>query len=116
MDRVRHPCVPRNYAAVGLECVALGATKFDDVGGFPDDLERDATAVSLGRRLEAAGYRNAFWPSVSVRKCSGAGPWPAYVPARGRRLLRRRDPDFARDGHFNRNLGLSERHRLYLKR
>lgn len=57
---------PRNYLAVTGACIAVTATKFDQVGRFDENFETAGSDVAFGLRLYEAGYRNVYWPFAQL--------------------------------------------------
>lgn len=57
---------PRNYLAVSASCLVISASRFDQVGGFDEQLSPAAGGIALGIRLHEAGYRNVHWPFAEL--------------------------------------------------
>ncbi|HEX4864527.1 MAG TPA: glycosyltransferase, partial [Acidimicrobiales bacterium] len=60
------PAWPRNYLAVSPVCLTISASRFDEVGGFDEELGFYGSSVALGIRLHEAGYRNVHWPFAEL--------------------------------------------------
>ncbi len=104
------PCWPRNYLAVTGACLAVKASKFDEVGGFDEKLTIGGNDVSLGIKLFEAGYRNIFWPFAELIHYENVsvGPYSSSVPIGdyNRSLEYYRPYHENGDPYFNPNLDL----------
>lgn len=64
-DRFTYFCLPdwpRNYLAVTGACLVVGSNKFDEVGGFDEDIVVAGSDVTLCLKLHESGYLNVYWP------------------------------------------------------
>jgi glycosyltransferase involved in cell wall biosynthesis len=60
------PAWPRNYLAVTGACLAIKASKFDEVGGLDEIFTIAGNDVALGISLFEKGYRNVYWPFAEL--------------------------------------------------
>jgi GT2 family glycosyltransferase len=60
------PVWPRNYLAVTAACVAVKASKYDEVGGLDERFVIAGQDVALGISLHNKGYRNVYWPFAEL--------------------------------------------------
>lgn len=60
------PYWPRNYLAVTAACVAISATKYDEVGGLDEKFVMAGQDVAFSLRLHEKGYRNVYWPFAKL--------------------------------------------------
>ena len=60
------PYWPRNYLAVTAACLAIKATKFDEVKGLDEKFIMAGNDVAFGISLHEKGYRNVFWPFAQL--------------------------------------------------
>lgn len=56
----------RNYLALTAACLMIGRSKFEEVGGFNEDLPESYNDIDLGLKLFEAGYRNVYLPYVKL--------------------------------------------------
>lgn len=74
------PYWPRNFMAVTAACLAVKASKYDEVGGLDETFLLTGQDVAFNLRLHEKGYRNVYWPfaklyhyeSVTVGSYKGA--------------------------------------------
>lgn len=107
------PNWPRNYLAVTGACLAVKASKYDEVGGLDEGLVMCGNDVALGLCLYEKGYRNVYWPfaklyhyeNVSVESYSNAPPGDVK-----RSLVYYRPYLKWHDPYFNPNLDLMNEH------
>jgi GT2 family glycosyltransferase len=60
------PDWPRNYLAVTGACLAVEASKFDEVGGFNEEFVVAGSDVVLCLDFIEHGYRNVYWPFAKL--------------------------------------------------
>ena len=60
------PAWPRNYLAVTAACVAVKASKYDEVGGLDERFVIAGQDVAFGISLHEKGYRNVYWPFAEL--------------------------------------------------
>ncbi|HEY5442682.1 MAG TPA: glycosyltransferase [Candidatus Saccharimonadales bacterium] len=60
------PYWPRNYLAVTAACLAVKASKYDEVGGLDEVFTVAGNDVAFGISLYEKGYLNVYWPFVKV--------------------------------------------------
>jgi glycosyltransferase involved in cell wall biosynthesis len=60
------PSWPRNYLAVTGACLAVNKKLYDEMGGLDEIFTVAGQDVAFGIKLHEAGYRNVYWPSVSL--------------------------------------------------
>lgn len=60
------PLWPRNYLAVTAACLAVSRKKYNHVGGLDEKFIVAGNDVAFCLRLHEAGYRNIYWPFVSL--------------------------------------------------
>jgi GT2 family glycosyltransferase len=60
------PYWPRNYLAVTGACLAIKASKYDEVGGLDETFTVAGNDVALGISLYEKGYRNVYWPFAKL--------------------------------------------------
>ncbi len=76
------PCWPRNYLSVTGACLVVKAAKFDEAGGFDEQLMIGGNDVALGISLHERGYRNVYWPFAEIIHYENVsvGPYTKSVP------------------------------------
>lgn len=103
------PDLPRNYLAVTGACLTISTSKFDEIGGFNEDMIIAGSDVVLCLDLIKKGYRNVYWPfarlmhheSKSVISYKNAPPSDYDISLkRYRPYLGYRDP------YYNKNLNI----------
>lgn len=60
------PAWPRNYLAVTAACLAVKASKYDEVGGLDEVFTVAGNDVAFGISLYEKGYRNVYWPFAEL--------------------------------------------------
>ncbi len=103
------PYWPRNFMAVTAACLAIKASKYDEVGGLDEEFLLTGQDVVFNLRLHEKGYRNVYWPfaklyhyeSVSLVTYKGASQ-SDY----DRSLVRYQPYLLWQDPYFNPNLSL----------
>jgi GT2 family glycosyltransferase len=104
------PCWPRNYLAVTGACLVVKAAKFDEVGGFDEQLTIGGNDVALSISLSERGYRNVYWPFAEVIHYENVsvGPYTKSVPIGdyNRSLVYYKRYLSSGDPYFNSNLDL----------
>ncbi len=60
------PDWPRNYLAVTGACIAVQASKYEQVGGLDEEFITAGSDVRFGLALYEAGYRNVYWPFAKL--------------------------------------------------
>lgn len=101
---------PRNYLAVTGACMVVKGAKFDEVGGFDEELTVGGNDVALCLSLYEKGYRNVYWPFVRITHYENVsvGPYASSVPIGdyNRSLVYYRHYLDNGDPYFNVNLDL----------
>jgi glycosyltransferase involved in cell wall biosynthesis len=60
------PYWARNFLAVTAACLAVKASKYDEVKGLDEKFIMAGQDVAFGIRLHERGYRNVFWPFAQL--------------------------------------------------
>ncbi len=60
------PLWPRDYLAVTAACLAVKATKYDEVGGLDEKFVVAGNDVAFCLSLYEKGYRNVYWPFAQL--------------------------------------------------
>jgi O-antigen biosynthesis protein len=60
------PYWPRNFLAVTGACLAIKASKYDEVGGLDEKFIIAGNDVAIGISLYKKGYRNVLWPFAKL--------------------------------------------------
>lgn len=60
------PYWPRDFLAVTAACLMVKASKYDEIGGFDENLVVAGNDVAFCLRLHEKGYRNIYWPFVRL--------------------------------------------------
>lgn len=101
---------PRNVLAVTGACLVVKAAKYDEVGGFDEELTIGGNDVALCLRLHEAGYRNVYWPLTRLTHFENisVGDYDSNVPIGdyNKSLLYYRPYLDAGDKYYNPNLDL----------
>jgi len=103
------PDWPRNYIAVTGACLAIEASKFDEVKGLNEEFIVCGSDVALGIDLYQADYQNVYWPFAQLihYESKSVGSYKNIPPSDyDQSLIKYRPYLGGKDPYFNENLNL----------
>lgn len=103
------PAWPRNYIAVTAACLAVKASKYDEVGGLDEVFTVAGNDVAFCIGLYEKGYRNVYWPFAELLHYENVsvGSYDNGIQLDYDRSLTYYRPYLNwKDPYFNRNLDL----------
>ena len=99
-----HLHATRNYLALTAACMMVSRKKFNEVGGFNEDLPLSYNDVDLCLKLFEKGYRNVYVPYVEVIHYESRSRNPKVLPHEDEYMLGTWKKYIDHDPYYNPNL------------
>jgi len=94
----------RNYLAMTAACVLISKEKFNEVGGFNEDLPESYNDVDLCLKLYEKGYRHVYVPFIEVIHFESKSRDPRVRPQEDEYMYKKWSKYIKNDPFYNPNL------------